>query len=278
MFRISFLWVVIFLIFTSCNQQENYSYSFTEIACNPDPTPEFDGKIVTIVGNEYQKERDTIIDKIPKSRTVFKPCRSLIYKASFYSDKDELITESSIKMMASGKRWDYAADVQDEIIIQYEHNNLDYNKNKEYQLNKGLTERQWTFQTTEGIIENENQVWMHPFRYNQFNFTEVAPFPMVRFPLKKDKTWNKSLNIQNGWGDWEHTNGNMSYEVTKKEAITTPYGKINDCWLIKSRSKFPFGSSHFEYWFHEDLGFVKMEYLNYGNQRLIIELSEIHNN
>jgi hypothetical protein len=130
-------------------------------------------------------------------------------------------------------------------------------------------------QGIEGVIENVEEIWMHPFRFNQFNFTEVAPFPEVKFPLKVGKTWTGSLQILNGWGDWSNTTGNFQYEVLSKETIMTNYGSIDNCWHIKSKATYPFGNSNFEYWFHESLGFVKKEYQNYGNQTLSIELEDL---
>ena len=53
------------------------------------------------------------------------------------------------------------------------------------------------------------------------------------------------------------------------------YGEIADCWKIDSEAKYDFGTSTFTYWFHVILGFVKMEYENYGNQRMSIELEEV---
>ena len=127
-----------------------------------------------------------------------------------------------------------------------------------------------------GVIENVEVVWMHPFRLNQYNFTEVAPFPEVKFPLKIGKAWTGNLNIQQGWGDWENTHGYFQYQITLKEDITTLFGKIENCWKIESKSKYEFGQSKLVYWFSEKFGFVKMDYINYGNQTLEIELEEVN--
>lgn len=116
---------------------------------------------------------------------------------------------------------------------------------------------------------------MHPFRSNQYNFTEVAPFPEVKFPLEVGKIWTGNLSILEGWGDWSNTQGYFVYEVTTKEDIITLFGKIENCWKIESKATYKFGESKFDYWFSEKLGFVKMNYINYGNQILEIELEEV---
>lgn len=270
---------LIFLI-AICNTmscQQAQTYSFTKIACSPEPTPEFDVTIAKVVASEGQPEREVILNKIPKKRTVFKPCRELIYNAVFFNETNEIITTSQIKLMATGKRWEFQPEKQDEVKIQFEYDTNQEALSKKYQLNKTL-EGMWVFETIEGVVENEEEVWMHPFRHNQFNFTEVAPFPKVELPLFVGKTYNGSLSLQNGWGDWENQGGNMTYEVVKKETIQTKYGQIRDCWFVQSISNFIFGSSKADFWYSEQYGFVKMEYVNYGKQRLTFELAAVNNN
>lgn len=272
--------IVIIIIFLnlSCSRVKDKSYQFKSIKCNPEEMPKFDGNKVSILDNEGNALKDTIIGGIEKRRIVFKPCREMIYKAEFKSEKEELITRSRIKMMANGKRWRFQPEKQDEISIQYEFDQKDIDKNKQHQLNKGLDLNMWTGEVKEGIIENVEQVWMHPFRFNQFNFTEVAPFPEVNFPLKIGNRWTARLHIQEGWGDWEDTHKYSEYEIVDRETIKTDLGIIKNCWKVKSIAKFKLGESKFDYWFNEDLGFVKMNYKNYGNQTLEIELIEVNEN
>jgi hypothetical protein len=44
----------------------------------------------------------------------------MIYRATFNSDKNELISNSRIKMMATGKRWEFEHEKQDAMVVQYE--------------------------------------------------------------------------------------------------------------------------------------------------------------
>lgn len=268
-----YLALIITLLICSCS--ETQKSEFTSIECTPEEMPKFDGNKVTFLDNNGKPIKDSIIGGIEKRRTVFKPCRELIYRAKFKSEKNELISSSRIKMMATGKRWEFQPEKQDEIIVQYEFTNGDFNKNKKIQLNKGFLDKDWMKEGVEGVIENVEEVWMHPFRFNQFNFTEVAPFPEVKFPLEIGKAWTGNLQIQEGWGDWENSNGYFEYKITGKESINTNFGVIENCWKVESKSTYEFGQSKFDYWFSEELGFVKMNYVNYGNQTLEIELEEI---
>lgn len=266
-------------ILTSCKETPKSNKmiaEFSELTCSPEPTPKYDGNKVTILDDDQNPLRDTIKSHIEKKREVFKPCREMIYRAIWKSKSGHVITDSRIKMMATGLRWDMQPEIQDEIIIQVEYSEQDIDRTKKYQLNQRILDRRWMEQGIEGVIENVEEIWMHPFRFNQYNFTEVAPFPEVKFPLEVGKSWTGNLRILEGWGDWENTSGNFNYKVISHEDINTKFGQITNCWQIQSKSKYQFGDSEFEYWFNEKLGFVKQEYKNYGNQTLSIELEEVN--
>lgn len=275
--QIVILLAIYFLI--GCKEQntttDNISQFDYGIICMPDPIPDFDGNRVTLLDDNQNPLKDTIIGQIEKRRDVFKPCRHMIYRAIWKSKAGEEITNSRIKLMATGLRWDVQPEKQDEILMQVEFSAKDKEQTKKYQLNKGILDRRWMEQGIEGVIENVEEIWMHPFRFNQFNFTEVAPFPEIKFPLTIGKTWTGQLRIMEGWGDWTNTTGIFEYEVVDKAIVKTNYGSIDSCWHIKSKATYPFGNSTLEYWFHESLGFVKKEYKNYGNQTLSIVLEEI---
>jgi len=218
--------LVLIILFLGVGCSNFYNSEFTPIECAPESMPQYDGNKVTMLDDDGNPQRDTILSQIEKRRTVFKPCREMIYRAKFKSAKNVLITNSRIKMMATGKRWKFQPEKQDEIVVQYEFTNEDFEKNKKSQLNKSLKQYIWTKEGIEGVIENVEEIWMHPFRYNQFNFAEVSPFSVVKFPLRLGKTWTSSLSIQDGWGDWENTTGSFKYQIVAKENITTEFGKL----------------------------------------------------
>jgi hypothetical protein len=257
------------------SQSGQSKHTFSEVLCQPDTLPQFDNIVVQIPVKNSNSHKDTIIGQIKKSRKVFKPCRKLTFRTFWKNKNGELITTGKIKMMATGKRWEYQPEKQDELVIQYEYSDSDIKSYRKNGLNKGLSDQSWSNQIIEGVIENVEEVWMHPFRFNQYNFTEVAPFPEVKFPLQIGKTWYGSLHIMEGWGDWENSRGSMEYEVLSRENVSIHYGDLSDCWKIHAVAKYPFGTSTLTFWFHEDLGFVKKEYTNYGGQTLSILLEEV---
>ncbi|WP_425390240.1 hypothetical protein [Ekhidna sp.] len=204
---------------------------------------------------------------------VFKPCRELTYMAKFWDTENNLISESRVWIMATGNAWEFS-DRQNELLIAYEFDSTDVERINEYAINKGLNDRLWQKQEATGVIENENQIWMHPFRSNQYNFTEVAPFPSIRLRIEPGVQWSSTLSIYDGWGDWANSTLTNNYEIVGYEEIETPFSSL-EAWHVDSYTSAPFGISTHNFWFHHDLGFVKMIIHNYAGQTLQIELIDV---
>ncbi|MEM7108842.1 MAG: hypothetical protein AAF519_11500 [Bacteroidota bacterium] len=213
-------------------------------------------------------------DSIPNSnlRRIFKPCREYIYTAKYWDSTLNLISNEKIWMMATGKGWEYQPDRQDEIIIQYAYdtNTIDYIN--QFSINPEL--QHWEKQTSTGVIETAAETWMHPFRSNQYTFTEVAPFPSVRFPLQEGKKWSSNLNIYEGWGSWENSTLTNTYWINGYDTITTEFAQLG-AWHINSITQAEFGSSTHAFWYNEEYGFVKMIIKNYRGQILQFELNHV---
>ena len=122
--------VIVCFLITSCTNNNKTGYAFEPIVCNPEETPKYDEKRIPILdkyGNLiYDKVkggvviRDSLGKRIIKKRSIFKPCREMIYNAEFKTNENKLISKGKIKVMASGTRWKYQPEKQDEIIVQYE--------------------------------------------------------------------------------------------------------------------------------------------------------------
>lgn len=244
--------------------------------CAPEPMPKYEYR-ASIIG-EMTPQLDSVL-RIEKRRDVFKPCRIYAFDAAFYSATNELISQERILLMATGKRWEHNPEKQDEILVKYEFDKEYIDSINLYQLNKSAVYNKWSRTVSTGIRENVEEIWMHPFRSNQYNFTEVAPFPQIKFPLSVGKKWtDNDIKLQEGWGDWSHMKVRSTFEVLSKETIQTNYGELENCWKVKAVSNFDLGRSEVTYWFHEKYGFVKLNYVNYGGQKLHIELAEIKDN
>ncbi|MEM9340895.1 MAG: hypothetical protein AAGA66_19325, partial [Bacteroidota bacterium] len=170
------------------------------------------------------------------------------------------------------KAWGEQPDLQDELFIQYQYDSTKIDEINKYSINPKL--QYWTNQTNTGIIETSSETWMHPFRSNQYLFTEVAPFPWVKFPLKQGKTWSSSLSIHDGWGVWANSTLKNTYEIVGYETVVTEYGEL-EAWHISSLASAEFGNSTHDFWYNMELGFVKMIIKNYAGQLLQFELTEV---
>ena len=262
--------VLFYLLVLSCGNPEK---DILQNSCGEEPMPKYDYR-ATIQG-EMTPRIDSIL-RIEKKRDVFKPCRTLEYRAKFYSQENELLTNEIIAVSSTGKRWEYQTEKQDEIEINYSFNRDSINHINSYQLNKGWISPNWRNQEITGVIENVEKIWTHPFRSNQYSFTQVAPFPQIELPLRIGKKWtDNNISLKEGFGDWANMKVKSEFEIIETADIQTEYGEFKNSWKIKAVATFPLGKSELIYWFNEEFGFVKLDYTNYGNQRLKIEVAAI---
>ncbi|MEP5614044.1 MAG: hypothetical protein ABJP45_17460 [Cyclobacteriaceae bacterium] len=206
-------------------------------------------------------------------RKIFKPCREYVYRARYWDNQLNLISDDYIWMMATGRDWAYEPESQDEIAIQYAVDSSKIDFIKQYTINPEFSSG-WREGEVTGIIETEETVWMHPFRSNQYLFTQVAAFPYVKLPLERSTQWTSSLNIYENWGQWSNHTLSSTYRVLDFEKLEIEFGDL-DAWHINATETADFGTSVHDFWFNEDYGFVKMVINNYAGQVLIFELVEV---
>jgi hypothetical protein len=223
---------------------------------------------------------DTLYDdyhgtKLLKIRKIFRKGISYHYSAIYKDKNGEIITDSEVRLIPLAERWEAQPEFQDLVKIEFDPDDQDFEKTITNPVNKTYPhDERWTDETWEGVIENERQVWMHPIRTNQYIFTEVAPFPEIVFPLEKGKTWTGGIGGLGGWGDWDGMDISSTYEVVGQKTVRLNFGKLK-VWHIEAKSIFDLGESVLNFFFHEDYGFVKMDYTNYVGQRLVFELDKI---
>jgi hypothetical protein len=116
-----------------------------------------------------------------------------------------------------------------------------------------------------GLVENKDNIWIHPIRVSFFNSLETCPFPFVKKPLKIGKQWEDTMKIGQGWrneiwGMWEGSLIlNYNYKITGKEILKTEIGEIN-CYIIESSASSSIGTTKLKSYFSEIYGFVRYEY------------------
>lgn len=276
--------VVICLLFlsllglVSCqNKSDEHFGSFDNIKCDvfDENTPEYDEKIITLLDGEGNAVRDSVI-KIEKKLHVFKPCKKYVYKTEFFDKDGRHLASGDILQMATGHKWELDA-FQEEVLIRYQYTKEEENKIRKYFDRQGYPNGNWITETYTGVIENIEELWIHPFRANQYLLTEVAPFPMVKKPIREGKAWTSSLRILEGWGLWENSVGNKYYEVKEKTSLELPFSSEPVvCYEIEATASFPFGKSKLLFYYSEDYGFIKQVYQFYNGEKLKIQLVELN--
>jgi hypothetical protein len=134
------------------------------------------------------------------------------------------------------------------------------------------------FQNT-GIIENDQNLWLHPPRSRFFKILELCPFPYVKF-ASAELEWKDSLRISSNWQDarWAKWEGELKVGLTYAnigyETVETRLGEVR-CLVTESTAVSDVGTSFLTTYFHSDLGFVKLEYEILNRYRVLLELVEI---
>lgn len=133
-----------------------------------------------------------------------------------------------------------------------------------------------------GAIENEKNVWMHPPRFGLFAMLEFAPFPFIQAPYEIGNTWVFDYIRISGenWSDprWLEFEGQINivstYEITDFKTIDTAFGAL-ECYEITGVATQPYGSAQLIAYFNDVYGFVKLDYTNIDQTKMVLELVEV---
>lgn len=155
---------------------------------------------------------------------------------------------------------------------------FEYNKNDSVLLGGIYPWNDWEDSILCIITESSNKIEIYPPRANQFAFTEVIGFPTV-YPsnLKIGFKWeNYTFVPKNYWlKEWENNTFYHNSEIAGKILFNVS-GENIDCWVIKGTSfNENFGTSHVEYLFNEEYGFVRMEWVSYDKQKVLFVLENV---
>lgn len=135
------------------------------------------------------------------------------------------------------------------------------------------------FNSVSGVVDNENNIWMHPPRDKYFRILELNPFPFIKAPYEIGNQWDWTLEIGSSWGDqrWKVWEGQIEnrcdYSITEKKKITTKLGEI-ECFVIESTAKSRIGETMLISYFNPQFGFIKLDYTNIDGSKTILELVE----
>ena len=136
-----------------------------------------------------------------------------------------------------------------------------------------------------GVIDNVKNIWMHPPRQFSFKILQMSPFPFYVFD-ESVKNWSWKLDMAAPYLDkrWLNTDKDfqLQYNYVRQpdEVIKTPFGKIR-CKVTLATGTAPAAVSiiktSLKSYYHPDYGFVRLEYSNINESKMVIDLVEVRN-
>ncbi len=247
--------------------------------------------ITSIFGNSsYAQQFDSLhIEKrkIDDNNTIFSVGTAFVYQFKIIENDTTFHLTNNVSYPATS--FEMVKAPQDSMVQRF-HLLVPTVKKRE-RTNKNQTEIMYLFEPDfkniyqTGLVENEQNTWIHPPRNGFFKALETCPFPYVKHPLKVGKTWKDQLSIGQHWahpkwGEWQNRLLlNFTYSVEEKTQITWKNQAI-DVYKINGVAESSIGTSRLVAYFSEKLGFMRLEYTTATNIKVIIWLVDhsSHNN
>lgn len=137
-----------------------------------------------------------------------------------------------------------------------------------------------TFRVSTGLVENEQNIWFHPPRFGFFRALETCPFPYIKLNKNAGYKWNDEMVISDYWSDerwgiWkEKLLLKYGYEIMGEETMDTDFGNLSVTKVYATASSV-IGKSSLISYFNDKYGFIKLEYVLFSGDKIILELKEI---
>jgi len=211
---------------------------------------------------------------------IWQPNREFHYQALYLNANGDTISNETIVMIPTGEPNPLQKKIQTFAEFRYQYSYDDSVKLAANPIHANdFTKKHntiiWRRSIKEGIKENEDEIWMHPFRINQYVLTEIAPFPTARFPLTEGRSWKSLTFIGKGWGTFSGRATNR-FTIKGKTTRQVGIGKLPGCQLIEATSNHKkLGESQAKFYFHPKYGFVEMDYHFYNDQRMVFSLQRV---
>ena len=135
-----------------------------------------------------------------------------------------------------------------------------------------------------GLIDNKMNLFIPPPRMGNFRILEINPFPFYYLDRSK-RIWEWDLREGgNYWPDikWKIYKGELNikfiFERLDDEILNTSFGKIK-CSVVNGTGISQIGDmtikTQLKYFYHLKYGFLKLEYINVDETKLVMELIEM---
>jgi hypothetical protein len=228
-----------------------------------------------------------------KDNTIYKPGREFVYAYSIRKDGEAFICRTNAVGDFETRAWTLVRPAEsDSLAIMrlgfkvlpgyggFDELFPDYSQSV-VQQQYWAPDMSLLFDGLTGLIENEANVWLHPFRGKYFSVTQLSPFPFAKFPLKAGKTWQWKLGeIDSRWSDpriiqYEgKVSATYDYRVIGPKSLQTPLGEL-ETWEIEGTATSRLGTSSLRSYFDERYGFVRLEYRNLDRSEIVLELTQV---
>ena len=215
-----------------------------------------------------------------KKEVIFDSTKTYIYSALFIDKTGDTLTHEKIILQPLGIPWEFQK-TQTKYEIKYFptdsilRNMKSPKSKKKKQKNINIYKK-----TSSGAIEDSSSVWMHPFRSNQYLYTEICAFPYVDLTnLRVGEKWNGgTLFIMAGWGKFKGKVA-QTYEVVEQIKYDNNNIQIDDCWkIIGIGNHNKLGQSRVQYIFNKSFGFLEFNYTFFDRTKIHIKLEEVIEN
>lgn len=196
------------------------------------------------------------------------------YKALFIDDKGDTLTSEKVILQSTGQPW---SAQKTQILAKYNYfpDSLAYFfRDPIFKKTQYIT---ITREVRTGVVETDSSIWIHPFRENQYKYTEVAPFPKVqKNKLIIGTEWNSEITfIMTGWGLFKGR-VKSTYRVTNMVEKEFKKKLLTDCWVIDATGIHnKLGTSTLNILYHKDYGFLEMNYVLYNGSKIQFILEEV---
>ena len=133
-----------------------------------------------------------------------------------------------------------------------------------------------------GIVENAENIWIHPPRNGFFKSLETCPFPYIKLNKPIGYKWTDSMSIGNHWsnGKWGEWNDRLlltyHYQIIGKEILNSKLGEI-ECFVINAFATSNIGKSKLKAYYSNKYGFMKLEYTLFTGIKVDLNLENIIN-
>ena len=206
---------------------------------------------------------------------IFDSTRTYIYQATFIDKNDDTLTQEKIILHPLEIPWELQKTQTKYRVTYYPTDSVVNTMRSPKSKKKKKWERISVIrENTSGAIEDSLTIWMHPFRENQYMYTEVCAFPYINLDkLSVGEKWNRGkLFILSGWGKFK---GQLSQTYLVEKQINYEFQNIQlrDCWQIFGTGIHnKLGKSTVKYIYHNEYGFLEFKYHFFDDTQITFKL------